>query len=127
MHYQLPWSAIKAFEVALLFAEGDIPCGPHPVAATQLVLLVSHCIVLFIYLFIYSDIVAIMLINLLVLVLLVLVLFVLVLFVLLVLLVLVLVLIRRGFELYEYLYLDTVSVGVSCVYRRLNGYGVELR
>ena len=35
--YQLPWPAIKAYEVEFLHAGGGIPCRPHPVA-TQLVL-----------------------------------------------------------------------------------------
>jgi len=34
--YQLPRSAIKAYEVGFLHAGGGIPCRPHP-AATQFV------------------------------------------------------------------------------------------
>jgi len=38
MRYQMPWPAIKAYEVGLLHAGGGIPYRPHP-AATQLVYL----------------------------------------------------------------------------------------
>jgi len=39
MRYHLPWPAIKACEVGLLHAGGDIPCRPHQLAvATQLVI-----------------------------------------------------------------------------------------
>jgi len=36
MFYQMPWPAIKACEVVLLYAGWGIPCRLHP-AATQLV------------------------------------------------------------------------------------------